>query len=328
MNRCFSVRACSGSLIRQLSYAMVDSRLLIQPINDSRFYSTAEVSFLTTESHNNCQSKSPLNSVWEHNVEFTQIYHHIYIYTSGYICIYANCGCACRSVFDRTKPGGLGFLNGILNYDWPLVKWSLKHHPMKIGVWVPSQQNHFWCYFSPIGSWGLLSRAVSSLQLAQSHIFDSKRGHFVALRANVHRICGTSLFCFFATFRTEQRISKENEFLNSLYFTFRLEIKSKSSTDTSFLSGLSCEKWFFSIFLNLTRSSSSTAFSQVFPPTANFTLPAKSAGRHRPNYRVHQPSRYSYIVSSYCPVDLFHFLVRNSSNFIDGCERNRRCQLS
>jgi len=63
LNRCFSVRACSGSLIRQLSYAMVDSRLLIQPINDSRFYSTAEVSFLTTESHNNCQSESPLNRV-------------------------------------------------------------------------------------------------------------------------------------------------------------------------------------------------------------------------------------------------------------------------
>ena len=55
------------------SYAVTDtapgimlgsiSRLLVQPINDSRFYRITKVSFLPTESLHNLQSQSPLNLV-------------------------------------------------------------------------------------------------------------------------------------------------------------------------------------------------------------------------------------------------------------------------
>lgn len=47
--------------------------IFLQPVIDSFLYRTAQISFLTTEFQNNCQSQSSLDSIRQRYVDFSQV---------------------------------------------------------------------------------------------------------------------------------------------------------------------------------------------------------------------------------------------------------------
>ena len=52
----------------------------LQPVINSVLYGEAQVSLLTAESHNNCQSQSSLNCIREHYVHSSQVFISSYKY--------------------------------------------------------------------------------------------------------------------------------------------------------------------------------------------------------------------------------------------------------
>src|SRR5208282_4405295 len=52
----------------------------LQPVINSVLYGEAQVSLLTAESHNNCQSQSSLNCIREHYVHSSQVFINCYRY--------------------------------------------------------------------------------------------------------------------------------------------------------------------------------------------------------------------------------------------------------